>query len=123
MTLDSNGCLDYGSILHELIHALGFTHMQNHAERDKYVTIHWENIDKIQYSNFQRVSAFEYDNFGTAYDFYSVMHYNEHAFTKNRYSTIVPKQKYIAWRGHFGNRKSISSGDASRINKMYRCYS
>lgn len=40
------GCFRLGSIMHELMHALGFYHMQSSSVRDKYVKIAWPNIKK-----------------------------------------------------------------------------
>lgn len=39
-------CLDqFGSVRHEMIHAIGFYHMQSDSDRDTYVEIHEEHIE------------------------------------------------------------------------------
>lgn len=120
ISLKRKGCMSRGTIIHELIHALGYDHMQNHYDRDNYVYILWNNIYEPQKHNFLKVNPRLFSNFGTQYDFYSVMHYEPYAFTKNGRPTVVPKD--ATFNKIIGQRNALSSGDAERINNMYKCY-
>ena len=120
VSLNNPGCMTYGTIIHELIHALGYDHMHNHADRDSYVHILWNNIAAKHKSNFKKVDSRKFSNFGTSYDYYSVMHYGPKVFSKNNKVTILPK--YSDYYNIIGQRNSISQGDQKRINNMYKCY-
>jgi len=63
-----------GMIVHELVHALGFHHMQSHADRDNYISVIKDNISPGEQFQFDIVNPLEATNFGTPYDYFSIMH-------------------------------------------------
>lgn len=47
MNLDVNHCLDeIGHTIHEMMHALGVYHEHMRPDRNNYITVIWENIQK-----------------------------------------------------------------------------
>ena len=49
-------CLSrYGTVQHEMLHALGFHHEQSRSDRDDWVKIHWLNIEEGHTHNFVKV--------------------------------------------------------------------
>lgn len=119
------GCFNIGTIMHELIHSLGYTHMHNHAQRDKFVKIHKDRVAPEKWHNFAPVNVRDYGNFDTPYDFLSIMHYPRSSFAKSNLPkntvTIEPLEKYKKFRFFIGTRKDLSRGDIKRINNMYKC--
>ena len=67
--LDQNhgGCTTSGPriIIHEILHALGFDHMQNRVDRDQYIRVNWDNIDKEAHDQFDTKDG---ETFGLPYD-------------------------------------------------------
>ncbi|NPB03971.1 MAG: hypothetical protein GXO39_06115 [Thermotogae bacterium] len=110
----SDGLPNLGVAVHEIMHALGMGHEHTRPDRDKYVTIYWENINKEQAHNFYK-RGFRMTPFGD-YDYYSVMHYNAYAFSINGEPTIVPK---FVGLDEIGQREGLSSGDISALEKAY----
>lgn len=85
--------MHFGIVVHELCHALGFFHQQSSTERDDYIEIVWDNIKEGREHNFDKYDAATVTNFGFPYDYKSVMHYSEKAFSKNGMDTIRAKVK------------------------------
>nr|XP_019555340.2 seminal metalloprotease 1-like [Aedes albopictus] len=112
------GCFQMGTIVHELIHSLGFWHMQSTYNRDDYVEIVWENIQAGSEKNFRLLDSDSASNFGTIYDYGSVMHYSSTAFSINGEKTIVAR---LDTDEVMGQREGMSESDILKINMMYNC--
>ncbi|XP_060806699.1 zinc metalloproteinase nas-4 isoform X1 [Amyelois transitella] len=118
VNLQSPGCLTKkGTVLHELLHAIGFMHEQSRPERDDFVTVWYSNVKPGSENNFKKADKQSVNDYGVGYDYNSVMHYSEYAFSKNRQKTIEPKV------GGFklGQREGLSRGDVKKVNAMYNC--
>lgn len=108
-----------GTTVHELIHAIGFVHMQSATTRDDFVIINYDNIDPTKTGNFDKYNSATINMYGTAYDYASIMHYGKKAFTTDGSDTITTIDS--AYQDVIGQRTQMSNGDITRIKKMYNC--
>lgn len=113
------GCNWVGTIMHEMMHAIGFFHEQSRSNRDKYVKIYWQNIVDGFSDQFDKYSWRTIDDLGVSYDYQSVMHYDRMAFTKNGKPTIVAIDNENM---EFGTPEGrFSARDVVKINALYDC--
>ena len=102
-------------IIHEMLHAIGFFHMQSDSERDMHVVINWENIYEGTESNFYK---YDYTNkYGTQYDYGSIMHYSQYAFSHNGEPTITTLDP--AMQDVIGQRTVVTDNDWTKVKAMY----
>jgi len=111
------GCWQKGTVIHEVLHSLGFWHEQSRPDRDRHVRINWGNIPGGVRYNFNKFSYSQIDSRGSPYDLGSVMHYNGYAFSNNGQPTIVDLR---------GNpvrtqRAGFSTQDLFQLKAMYKC--
>ncbi|XP_058825421.1 seminal metalloprotease 1-like [Topomyia yanbarensis] len=115
VNLHSPGCVRLTTVIHELLHALGFWHQQSSSNRDDYVRILWKNIIPKRKISFKKYNSSLITDFGIEYDYDSIMHYSAKAFSKNRKPTIKPLQPNVV----LGKRKGLSKKDIAKIQRMY----
>ncbi|MBE7472482.1 MAG: hypothetical protein DPW09_22665 [Anaerolineae bacterium] len=111
---------------HELAHALGFWHEQSRPDRDNYVQITSANIQPGQEHNFNiRAAADVYplQAYGLpddqTYDFDSVMHYGQFAFSSNGQPTITVPTPNQSWQTLIGQRNHLSRLDQLTMSFLY----
>ncbi|XP_054617077.1 low choriolytic enzyme-like isoform X2 [Dunckerocampus dactyliophorus] len=115
VSLQRFGCVQHGIILHEMMHALGFYHEHTRSDRDNYVRIEWENVQKLHRHNFQKQDT---NNLNIPYDYTSLLHYGRTAFGKGQGETIIPIPDESV---EIGQRNRLSDLDVLRINRLYQC--
>ncbi|PRD34355.1 UNVERIFIED_CONTAM: Astacin-like metalloprotease toxin 1 [Trichonephila clavipes] len=98
------GCRDFGTVLHELMHAIGFEHEHNRPDRDNYLIIHRENIHPDAKNQFRKLSYNRYQWIEFEIDYDSVMMYDSYAFSKNNGITIERKDGGIIRRNDILSR-------------------
>ena len=93
---------------------IGFFHEHTRSDRDKYVTINWENISSRWVHNFYKCTKRNCNDLNVGYDYGSVMHYGQYL---NGKEAIVPKDP----NARIGQRKALSPKDIIGINEHYGC--
>ncbi|XP_074648759.1 hatching enzyme 1.2-like [Tubulanus polymorphus] len=114
MSLNEQGCVhSVGTIQHEFLHALGFMHEQCRSDRDRYLRINWDNIQRNMAFNFDKANT---NNQDSRYTYASIMHYGKFAFSANGRPTMVPVQA----GAQIGTRK-LHNVDIKRLKILYGC--
>ncbi|XP_023946044.2 uncharacterized protein LOC112051570, partial [Bicyclus anynana] len=105
-------CLSQGEIAHEIMHVLGFSHEHTRSDRDRYITILWDNIKPGYKKYFEARHGDRLLNL--PYDYASVLHYPPRAFSKNGQITVMTNSD-----NKVGQRNVLSEMDVEKIGIIY----
>ncbi len=109
----AGGC-GVGATIHEIGHTLGLWHAQSRIDRDRWIRVRYENVEKgfaDQYD--QQIS--DGQDVGP-YDYYSVMHYSPWSFSRNGGFTLQSVPPGIP----MSQRAGLSPLDVQAIHTLYR---
>ncbi|XP_069841027.1 high choriolytic enzyme 2-like [Dendropsophus ebraccatus] len=116
LSLEEPDCVWTGVVIHEVLHALGLNHEHVRFDRDNYVEVQWNNIQQSARSNFEMSDT--YNNDLTAYDYRSIMHYKNTAYSSNNLPTLIPILNNSI---QLGSDFALSALDIVKINTLYNC--
>ena len=105
-------------MLHELGHLIGFFHEHSRPDRDEYIRINYQNIERgVSFSQFDAYVHPGYNTLGFTYDYNSIMHYNGDQSSTNGEDTIVAHDSAIP----IGLSVALSTLDIKKTNLYYNC--
>ncbi|KHJ75668.1 astacin [Oesophagostomum dentatum] len=119
LMLESNfreTCMEPETVLHELMHVVGLWHEHMRYDRDKYIRVHYENIDKEYWPQFTKVKPEIATTYNVPYDYKSIMHYDKTAFAqkgKISMETLDPNFQDV-----IGNQKDASPSDYRKFARF-----
>ncbi|XP_060067846.1 lateral signaling target protein 2 homolog [Ylistrum balloti] len=113
-------CRKRSIILHEIGHAIGMFHEQARPDRNSYIDILYDHILPPVRFNFQQIDPDQTTNYSIPYDYLSIMHYGETAFSYNR-SAVTMRAKDPSFQKKMGKASRISFRDVMSVNAMYNC--
>jgi hypothetical protein len=105
------------AMVHELMHVLGFWHEHQRPDRDTYITVQMANVLASETVNFQIAPTVV--TYGSAYDFDSVMHYDQLAASSNGQPTIVVNPPNQGQQTLIGQRTHFSAADLEGLRLTY----
>lgn len=102
-----------------MMHALGVFHEHTRPDRDRYVTIHYQNMQLVNFGNFVKRSSLQVKLPRSRWDWYSIMLYEPNAFSRNGRNTISAKNGKRMLMNY--EKPVISDGDIELLKNLYKC--
>ncbi|XP_057327310.1 dorsal-ventral patterning protein tolloid-like [Microplitis mediator] len=117
-----NKCNNFGVILHELGHAIGFHHEHLRYDRDQYIEVLLDNVQEGSKHRFDKLPLESTNTLGLPYDYNSIMHYPRFGFAKSDFrSTIEPTRQINGRTPDIGQMNALSTSDITAAKLLYNC--
>ncbi|KAH7944038.1 hypothetical protein HPB52_014775 [Rhipicephalus sanguineus] len=113
------GCMQIGSVMHELLHVVGFHHEHSRSDRDEYIDVFLDNVQRGREHNFNKMRPFEH-RLLSPFDMDSIMLYGSEFFARAPGLFTLLAKDGSRLEAVF-NKKRISDSDIRRIRMLYRC--
>ncbi|XP_077495276.1 astacin-like metalloprotease toxin 5 [Amblyomma americanum] len=114
-----HGCIYKGTMVHELLHAVGFYHEHSRSDRDNYIQVFTQNAKEGSRKQFDKLEPWE-NRLISPFDRDSVMLYGSHAFASAPgLITMLGKDGSLLTEVY--DKPGLSDSDANRINVLYKC--
>ncbi|XP_064483383.1 astacin-like metalloprotease toxin 5 [Ornithodoros turicata] len=114
-----DGCIFHGTIVHELLHSVGFYHEHSRSDRDEYIDIFLDNVDDQNTDQFKKLRPHQ-NRLLSPFDYDSVMLYGSNAFARSKRVFTMLKKTGGRLTEVF-DKPGLSEQDVFRINQLYNC--
>eukprot|EP00929_Paragymnodinium_shiwhaense_P100260 TRINITY_DN6246_c0_g1_i4.p1 TRINITY_DN6246_c0_g1~~TRINITY_DN6246_c0_g1_i4.p1 ORF type:complete len:527 (+),score=33.79 TRINITY_DN6246_c0_g1_i4:81-1661(+) len=122
LNLQTKGCNHMGIALHELGHTVGLSHEHERFDRDQYIKVALENVEKTENERWFDVNPWRNRALRhIPYDLSSIMHYGEGAFAWRGTKTISVIGRDAWGNCKVGQRQMLSMGDILTVRDLYDC--
>ena len=102
-----------GIFKHEMVHVLGLHHEFIRPDRDRYITIHWDNVDgALRHKLFIQNTLYDMNVHPFDMKSITIHSYNQYDFSNNGGMTM----EGLIYKG---TQFSISAGDVAKIMAIY----
>jgi hypothetical protein len=102
-------------VAHEIKHALGWAHEQQHPDRNHHIEV---DFDAVPARNRAEFRVRDLGNEGP-YDFESIMHFQPSDFARPRRIAFRPRPGHAAQAAIAGQRRYLSETDVAEIRAVY----